>query len=1005
MLRYTAAVIAILLLSTVHSFVSYSQQITGVKVINNTGGYEIEYNLPSYGIKTVNMEGESFDIINIENYGITPEEGLPMLPQLTFILIINKAETSPGFTILNQSMEEKYLQRKVFPTQAPWEKSKQLKDRPFTIDRNYYTTTGSIISPLVKISEPIIIAGVKCVLVTVNPFRYDPSTGRLVTIKEARFRLELPAGLPAYNSISGSFNGIFGGLAINPEVIDYAGTNNYLIITPPEYEAVMGSFASYKTSMGYNVLMVNTGVTGTTNTAILNYIQQRYNNISTRPEFIMLAADINLIPAWTGIGSDNPHTDLNYTLLEGGDAFADAFIGRFPVSNTADLTNIINKTIFMEGSIGSLPKKNIFMASTDNYAITEGTHNFVIDSFFTSPPFTNQKLYTHTYGATTQQLINALNANQVFAIYSGHGSTTSWADGPPLNQAQVGALTNTYFPFVYSFACLTGQFQNSECFGETWIRKAGGGSVFWGSSVNSFWDEDDILERRLFRAMFTDDLKKTAPMFVMAKYYTVLHFGGVTTTMRRYLEMYNCLGDPSIYQAPYGPVIAHTCLPNTENLNGPYNINCVITPAGSNIDPSKTKLFWTRGSTFTDSTNLTNTSGNNWSTSIPGNGSAAVYKYYLKTCDMSNRVTVLPPDAPNGFFNFTASVDVTPPVITHTQIGNTGQPMWPATVSAGVTDNIGVDSVWVEWYKNTPAQIKSFRMNNTSGSIYSGVFNSANSEVAPGDSIFYLIKAIDNSSSHNIGRLPSAGYFRFYITNQAAANFCKQTNVPIRDNQTSYDTLNISGFGTIVDFNFKMESLIHTYDGDISFSIKSPSGTEVLLSNRRGSFGDNYINTIFDDSAVTPISSGSAPFTGSFRPESPLNVFNGMDIHGSWIFKVQDHASGDTGRVERYCLNIVYNAVLALNNEQLPVKFELGQNYPNPFNPVTTIKYSVPKQAFVTLKIYDLLGREVKTLVNENRSAGTYEVEFNAFHLASGVYFYRMEAGDFVDVKKLVLLK
>ena len=202
-----------------------------------------------------------------------------------------------------------------------------------------------------------------------------------------------------------------------------------------------------------------------------------------------------------------------------------------------------------------------------------------------------------------------------------------------------------------------------------------------------------------------------------------------------------------------------------------------------------------------------------------------------------------------------------------------------------------------------------------------------------------------------------------------------------------------------------MESLIHTYDGDISISIISPTGIEVSLSNRRGSGGDNYINTLFDDSSAVAISTGTAPFTGTFRPESPLNVFNGLDVHGSWILKVNDQATGDTGMIERYCLNIIYNAVLAVNNQQVPVKYELAQNYPNPFNPITRIKYSVPKQSFVIIKIFDILGREVKTLVNEIRTAGSYEVDFNASYLASGVYFYRMESGDFTDVKKLVLLK
>jgi len=85
--------------------------------------------------------------------------------------------------------------------------------------------------------------------------------------------------------------------------------------------------------------------------------------------------------------------------------------------------------------------------------------------------------------------------------------------------------------------------------------------------------------------------------------------------------------------------------------------------------------------------------------------------------------------------------------------------------------------------------------------------------------------------------------------------------------------------------------------------------------------------------------------------------------------------------------------------------FKLEQNYPNPFNPATTIKYQIPELSFVTLKIYDVLGSEIITLVNEEKSAGNYEVEFNASSLPSGVYFYILQAGSFVETKKMVLMK
>ncbi len=90
---------------------------------------------------------------------------------------------------------------------------------------------------------------------------------------------------------------------------------------------------------------------------------------------------------------------------------------------------------------------------------------------------------------------------------------------------------------------------------------------------------------------------------------------------------------------------------------------------------------------------------------------------------------------------------------------------------------------------------------------------------------------------------------------------------------------------------------------------------------------------------------------------------------------------------------------------ELPTDFSLSQNYPNPFNPTTTIKYSIPNSQFVTLKVYDLLGREISTLVNEEKAPGNYEVKFDGSNLSSGVYLYRLQAGSFTQTKKFVLMK
>ena len=93
------------------------------------------------------------------------------------------------------------------------------------------------------------------------------------------------------------------------------------------------------------------------------------------------------------------------------------------------------------------------------------------------------------------------------------------------------------------------------------------------------------------------------------------------------------------------------------------------------------------------------------------------------------------------------------------------------------------------------------------------------------------------------------------------------------------------------------------------------------------------------------------------------------------------------------------------NNFTQPKEFLLLQNYPNPFNPNTIIKYSIPKSSQVSLKIFNTLGEKIETLVDEEKPAGTYELNWNAANLPSGVYFYRLQAGDFVQTRKMILLK
>ncbi|MBL7128545.1 MAG: T9SS type A sorting domain-containing protein [Ignavibacteria bacterium] len=109
--------------------------------------------------------------------------------------------------------------------------------------------------------------------------------------------------------------------------------------------------------------------------------------------------------------------------------------------------------------------------------------------------------------------------------------------------------------------------------------------------------------------------------------------------------------------------------------------------------------------------------------------------------------------------------------------------------------------------------------------------------------------------------------------------------------------------------------------------------------------------------------------------------------------------------IDNVCLRGSPATGITQTGSNVPTEYALLQNYPNPFNPTTNIKFDIPEQGFVSLKVYDVVGKEVATLVNEVKSAGSYAVDFNGSNLSSGVYFYRLEVGSFTAVKRMILLK
>ncbi len=209
----------------------------------------------------------------------------------------------------------------------------------------------------------------------------------------------------------------------------------------------------------------------------------------------------------------------------------------------------------------------------------------------------------------------------------------------------------------------------------------------------------------------------------------------------------------------------------------------------------------------------------------------------------------------------------------------------------------------------------------------------------------------------------------------------------------------------VVDVNVRIDTVFHTWVGDLTFNLRRATTTIPIISQVGGS-GDNFIGTVLNDSAANPISGGTPPFTGTWRPSTPLSGFNGLPVNGSWVLTIVDDFAGDSGVLRAWCIQLTYQTLIGgIQTIEIPNYYSLAQNYPNPFNPTTSIKFSVPKAVNVSLKIFDVLGKEVATLVNEVKQPGFHTADFNASNLASGIYFYRIDAGEFTAVKKMMLIK
>jgi hypothetical protein len=330
---------------------------------------------------------------------------------------------------------------------------------------------------------------------------------------------------------------------------------HYLMITAPEYESTLTYFANYKRNIGFEVRVVTTNTTGKTAASIKKYIQNQYNNKSTRPTYLLLVGDVDKIPAFEGNASgtdkNKPVSDLGYVLLEGKNYLADVFLGRFSVSTIEELKNIIHKTIFMELNMNRFIKKAKFLTGDDitikkHYMRNnfKKGHEYAIRNCFEPSGFSCETLYQ----PDKTKAVRALSDHPLFFMYAGHGGFSSLSGKSfVLDSRDLQIATNKVFPLVFAFACKTGNFAHPQnvSMSEAFIRAEKGAVAYFGASVNTTTDSDLVLEKKIFGAPFKNSPSNLSALINAGmRKFAKSHI--VHKKVVRNLKSYNLLGDPSL---------------------------------------------------------------------------------------------------------------------------------------------------------------------------------------------------------------------------------------------------------------------------------------------------------------------------------------------------------------------------------------------------------------------------------------------------------------------------
>jgi hypothetical protein len=418
-----------------------------------------------------------------------------------------------------------------------------------------------------------------------------------------------------------------------------------------------------------------------------------------------------------------------------------------------------------------------------------------------------------------------------------------------------------------------------------------------------------------------------------------------------------------------------------------------------------------------------NTSGNTYSFTIPQIPLGSIVQYYIAAQDANSQLVVTLPAGGSGYnppgnippsnlFQFFVAEKTVALNDNATNLNNwTSSGQWGLTTSKFVSaPSSFTDSPSGTYASNTTATLTLNNNIDLTGALGAELEFSAQWDIENNWDYGQVLVSTNNGTSWT----PLAGLY----TNPGTGSF-QPNGQPLYDGtQTTWvnEKMNLSSY---VGQNIKLRFLLRSdgsvnadgwYVDDIKLSVYS-SIVPVELTSFTANVTDNNVTLNW----TTATELNNKGFEIERANKNDLNWMSIGFVNGNGttteqkVYSFMDRKL-DAGTYLYRLKQIDFDGTFIYSQEievdlTSPITYQLSQNYPNPFNPTTIIKYQIPVDGLVSLKVYDILGREVKTLVNEFKEAGYYEVEFNAFNIPSGVYFYKLQTKEFTDVKKMIIAK